>query len=150
MAHHARWGWYPCDYETYRLLKALNRLCEQAQRQYAAWQRWRRKAPHNRVLRRAVVDDGGNKVGTEVVGPSSEPVLPPLFCFRRQVWTNWSEDGRPLKAARLVDSVEFDDHGIEETYHRARRPVATEQQVERLPLSAEEVRRLAEQAGLGG
>jgi hypothetical protein len=150
MAHQARWGWYPCEYETYRLLKALNRLCEQARRQYAAWQRWRRKAPHNRVLRRAIVDGSGRKIGKEVLGSWPEPPLLDLFCLRRQVPSNWSDDGRPLKTPRLVEAVEFDDHGIEEAYRHARRPVATEQEVECLRLSAEEVRRLAEQAGLGG
>jgi hypothetical protein len=150
MAHHAKWGWYPCDYETYRLLKALNRLCEQARRRYAAWQRWRRKAPHNRLLRRTIVDGSGRKTGTEVIGTWPEPPLSEFFCIRRQVLSNWSDDGRPLKIARLVEAVEFDDHGIEEAYRRARRPVATEQEVASLRPSAEEVRRLAERAGLGG
>jgi hypothetical protein len=149
MAHRAKWGWYPCDYETYQLLKNLNRLCEQARRKYAAWQRWQRKMPHNRVLRRTVVDESGEKIGTEVVGPWPEPALPALFCVRRQVLSNWSNDGRPLKTPRLIETVEFDDHGIEDAYRCARRPAETEQQVERLKLSPEDVRRLAKQAGLG-
>src|SRR5258708_7722439 len=123
MAHRSKWGWHPCDYETYRLLKALHRLCDQARRQCAAWRRWRRKRPHNRILRRAVIDEQGNKVGGEVVGPRPEPELTPLFCHRRQVLTSWSEDGRPLKEARPAETVEFDDHGIPEAYAAARRPV---------------------------
>jgi hypothetical protein len=150
MAHHAKWGWYPCDYETYRLLKALNLLCEQARRQYAVWQRWRRKAPQNRVLCCAVVDDDGRRIGMEVVGPRPEPPLLDFFCIRRQVRTNWSEEGRPLKTARLVEAIEFDDHGIKEAYRCARRPAATEQEASRPRLSSEEVRQLAKQAGVCG
>jgi hypothetical protein len=150
MAHRSKWGWHPCDYETYRLLKALNRLCERARRQCAAWHRWRRKLPHNRVLRRAVVDGHGNKVGVEVVGPRPEPELTPPFCARRQAWTRRGEDGRPLREWRPTETVEFNDHGVPEAYAAARRPAPTEEGVARLRLTPAGVRRLAALAGLTG
>ena len=28
MIHPSRWGWHPCDYATYRLLKRLHHVCE--------------------------------------------------------------------------------------------------------------------------
>ena len=149
MAHSSKWGWHPCDYQTYRLLKELHRLCERARRQFAAWQRWRRKLPHNRVLRRTVVNETGVKIGVEVVGPRPEPELPPLFCVPRRMLTYWSEDGRPLKTGRPVEIVEFDDHGVPDAYQAARRPVAAETAVQPLRLTAEEVRRLAEKAEAG-
>jgi hypothetical protein len=150
MAHRSKWGWHPCDYETYRLLKALNRLCEQARRQCAAWHRWRRKLPHNRVLRRAVLDERGSKVGWEVAGPRPEPGLTPLFCARRRELTYWGEDGRPLREARPAETVALADHGVPEAYAAARRPAPTEEGVARLRLTPAEVRRLAAEAGLTG
>jgi hypothetical protein len=148
MAHRSRWGWHPCDYSTYRLLKALHRLFEQARRQHAAWRRWQRKLPNNRVIRRTIVDDNGNRVGREVVGPQPEPPITAPFCVRRTVLSHWSEDGRPLQTGRPVETVELIDHGIPQAYRAARFPAASEQEVPRLPLTPEEVRRLAEQAGI--
>jgi hypothetical protein len=146
MAHRSRWGWHPCDYATFVLLKRLHGLYRQAVRQYAAWRRWRRKMPHNRVVRRKLVDENGNQVGTVVVGPRPEPPLPALFCTSRQVLTYWSEDGQPLPEGRLAEEVMLDDLGIPEAYRAARMPAATEQEVRPLRLTQEEIRRLAEQA----
>jgi hypothetical protein len=143
MAHRSRWGWHPCDYATFLLLRRLHRLYWEAVRQYAAWRRWRAKRPHNRVIRRRLVDGKGNKVGTEVVGPRPEPPLPPLFCTRRQVLTHWSEEGRPLKKGRLVEEVVFDDWGVPEAYRAARSPAPTEEEVTPLRLTGEEIRQLA-------
>ena len=147
MAHRSRWGWHPCDYQTYVLLKELNALCEHARRLYATWQRWHRKLPHNRVLRRKIVDTAGRRIGREVVGPWPVPPLNPLFCTRRMVKTYWSAEGKPLQEGRLVEEVVFDDRGIPEAYRQARMPMVTAEQVRPLRLSPEEVRRLAAEAG---
>src|SRR6516225_8096333 len=114
MAFRSKWGWHPCDYATFALLKRLHAAYWRALRQYAAWQRWRRKMPHNRVLRRRIRDEQGRKIGVEVIGPWPEPPLPAGFCTRRQVLTHWSEDGKPLKEGRLTEEVVFDDRGIPE------------------------------------
>jgi hypothetical protein len=142
----SRWGFHPCDYETFRLLKQLNRLCEKAQRLHAQWQRWRRKKPHNRLLRRKVRDAEGRVVGREVVGPWPEPPLCPLFCAREQTVSHFDEDGRILREGRRAERVVFHDHGIPAAYRAARRPAPAADQVVPLPLSAEDVRRLAAQA----
>src|SRR5262249_10370402 len=55
-----RWGYYPCPFEVYRMLKELNRRCLEARRRKGAWERWYRKAPHNR--------------------PGPEPALDATFC----------------------------------------------------------------------
>ncbi len=146
MAHRSRWGWHACDYETFLLLKELAGLFERAQHQHAAWQRWARKRPHNRVVRRKVIDAKGNKVGEEVVAPRLEPPLPSLFCTRRQVVTYWSEDGRPIEKGRLVEDVVLAGHGVPEAYRAARRPALSEEEVKALPLTPEEVRGLLERA----
>jgi hypothetical protein len=146
VAYRSRWGWHPCDYETYLLLKRLNARCERAARRHGEWRRWRRKQPHNRLLREPVVDHKGRGVGTRVVGPKPEPVLDPLFCVRRQVRTFRGPDGQPLKEARWVEEVSFCDLGIPEAYRAARRPVPAEGQVPALRLTPAEVRRLADRA----
>jgi hypothetical protein len=144
MVHRSRWGFHPCDYATFLLLKKLNVLCERARRQFAAWQRWHRKMPHNRVLRRKVVDADGRRIGREVVGPMEEPPLSELFRTVRHVRTYWSQDGKPLRDGRLVEEACFDDRGIPEAYRSARRPAGSETDVKPLRLDLEEVRRLCE------
>jgi hypothetical protein len=148
MAHRSKWGWHPCDQSTYRLLKELNRLCEKEQRQHAAWHRWQRKLPHNRVIRRTVRDEAGNKVGVEVAGPWPEPPIGKLFCLRKQVRTRWGEDGRPLPTGRLVTTVAFDDRGVPDAYRAARHPKAAAEEVEPLRLRAEDIRQLTKEGAL--
>lgn len=146
MAHRSRWGWYPCDYQTFQLLKKLNARCTRAQRDYAAWRRWQRKKPSNRVLREKIVDDQGCKVGSQVVGPRPEPPLDPLFCTRQKVVQYRGAGGQQLRESAAGERVSFADLGIPEAYGLARRPVPDESLVRPLNLTAEEVRRLAEQA----
>ncbi len=146
MAHRSRWGWHPCDYETFRLLKRLHAVYWRALRQFAAWQRWKRKLPHNRVLRRRVVDAQGRKVGSEIVGPMPEPPLHPLFCTRTRVVRNWTRDGRYVKDGETTERVAFHDHGIPDAYRAARKPAATEAEVAPLKLTAEVIRRMAREA----
>lgn len=44
----SRWGFHPCDYETFRKLKAIHKWFWEFLHDYAAWQRWDRKFPKNR------------------------------------------------------------------------------------------------------
>src|SRR5688572_17814404 len=69
----SHWGHHPCDYPTYLVLKELHQHYLEALRQRAAWERWHRKLPHNRQLRRRLRADDGNPVGWEVLGPWPEP-----------------------------------------------------------------------------
>jgi hypothetical protein len=131
-------------------LKKLNIQCEKARRQYAAWKRWQRKSPQNRVIRRWMLDDQGRRIGATVVGLMPEPRLPPLFSTREKVLTYWSEAGKPLAEGRLVDRVTFTDLGIPGAYRRARMPSTTEEQVPALALTPQAIRSLAAQAELPG
>lgn len=140
MAFSSRWGWHSCDYTTFLLLKKLHAAYWRALRQFATWQRWSRKRPQNRVLRRRVRDSHGHKIGVEVVGPWPEPSLCPVFCTRRQVLTPWNENGKPLKEGRFREEVVFDDLGIPDKYRTARRPAASEQEVQTLGITPEELR----------
>lgn len=49
MEFQSKWGWHPCDYETYQKLRVLNKFTYQNEGGAARWWRWARKAPHNRV-----------------------------------------------------------------------------------------------------
>jgi hypothetical protein len=141
MIHSSRWGWHPCDYATFRLLKRLHRACEEARRQFAAWRRWRRKMPHNRVVGRWLRDEQGRRIGFEIVGPLPEPTLSPLFCLRKLTPSFWSADSKPLQEARLVEEVVFDDRGVLDTYRTARKPASSPEQVQPLAIAVEEVQR---------
>ena len=61
--YESRWGHHPCDHDTYLKLKKLYKFYWQYLRDYAAWERWERKMPHNRVIRKNGL----------VVGPWPEP-----------------------------------------------------------------------------
>ena len=37
----SRWGFHPCDYQTYRKLKLLHAVYQKAVRQAHAWRRWK-------------------------------------------------------------------------------------------------------------
>jgi hypothetical protein len=138
----SRWGYHPCDYETYLLLKKLNGCYEAALRAFAVWQRWARKEPQNRVQHRRVRNDKGQTIRTEVIGPLPEPRLSALFCTKARVLTHEAGHGtREGWRVALNESLR-----IAEVYRRARAPAATPEAVTALPWSVAEVRHLVEQA----
>lgn len=110
--HKGRWGFYPCDYETYRKIKELHKWYYQAVRDWANWCRWERKDPKNRVIRKYHRDKDGNKVGYEIVGPRPEPPVCPHFY-----------DGK------LRSWCGPDEFGIVAAYRNARYPKPTEKDV---------------------
>jgi len=63
----SRFGFHPCSKETSKKLRFLNGVYAKAQHMAGAWERWERKLPHNRVVKRSIKDDKGIKVGTEIV-----------------------------------------------------------------------------------
>ncbi len=140
----SRWGFHPCDYETFRLLKALHKRYWQAVRQVAAWQRWNRKLPRNRVVRQWLRDTAGRKIASRIVGPHPEPPLCPLFCRKEKVLRHFTPEGQLVREGVLVDQVTLHDPGILLAYREARRPKASPDQVQPLSLSVEEIRGLAQ------
>jgi hypothetical protein len=137
----SRWGWHPCDYQTYLLLKRLNNLYEKAVHAAAAWQRWARKKPSNRVIRRYARNGRGQKIGSEVVGPMPEPRLCPLFCAKSYLVGQRSPEGHP------VPCVKFHfPWNVAEVYRAARKPVSSPEAVKSLPWAAEEIRQFIAQA----
>src|SRR5262249_28431556 len=127
-------------------LKELHKLYLKALRCFAQWQRWRRKQPQNRVLRQAVRDGRGCRVGRIVVGPWPEPRLCPVFCLRQQVVGHFAENGQMVRKGIVAERVSFDDHGIPTAYRAARMPAPSAEAVPTLPLSPEAIGRLLAEA----
>ncbi len=74
-----RWGYYPCDYQTYLMLKKIKKLWWKTLRQKATWTRWKRKIPKNRVRREKIRNEKGQVVGWKVLGPNPEPTVNPIL-----------------------------------------------------------------------
>jgi hypothetical protein len=77
--YQSRWGFHPCDYATFRKLKLLHRWYHQTLRDYAAWRRWSRKEPQNRVIREYRRDELGRRCGVKSTRPRPEPMVCSLF-----------------------------------------------------------------------
>jgi hypothetical protein len=114
------------------MLKELNRLWVRAQREAAAWRRWDRKRPHNRVRRERLRDAAGRVVGYGPPTPVPEPPLTSPF-------------GRLVELPSGRVDVYLDDRGFEAAYRQARRPCPTAEEVKTLPVGGEETRRLFEE-----
>ena len=120
-----RFGFHACDYETYRKLKKLYAYYWKSLRAYAEWERWNRKDPSNRILRKWTRNDKGQKISFEVVGPKPEPGRYPVF-----VNTNYygAKGTHRLKSESVIDD-----------YQKARMPYATESSVPTLSLSVAKI-----------
>lgn len=142
--HQSKWGFHPCSKETSKKLRFLNGVYAKAQHMAGAWERWERKLPHNRVVKRAIKDEKGIKVGTEVVldaqgqpVPWKEPEICTLF-----------HDKIPSSVDRWGGKIggRAEDNGfgadILAASRQARTPQATPQTVKPLPFSDEEIDRL--------
>lgn len=72
-----RYGFHPCDKETYRKLKVIHKVYWQAVFAMAAWKRWDRKEPQNRVQRFQGRGPDGKRLLLPKPVPLPEPSLPP-------------------------------------------------------------------------
>jgi hypothetical protein len=123
-AFRSRWGFHPCDYATYRKLRLLNRVYERAVRLAHAWDRWKRKDPHNRVTRRRLRDATGRPICYAEPAPLAEPPLCPLFSRKVQERRFVDKKGRCTPEGFLDDKVVTDGPWIPTDYSAARRPVS--------------------------
>jgi hypothetical protein len=110
------------------MLKELNKHWTRAQRQVAAWRRWYRKRPHNRVSWPRLRDQQGRLIGYGPPVPIPEPTLPSYFC-------------RTVELPSGSMEVILADGGIEAAYRLARHPGQTAAEVTPLPISEDEIRR---------
>jgi hypothetical protein len=112
----------------YLMLKELNQRCLAARRQKAAWERWYRKMPHNRVRRPHRIDSDGRVTGYGPAEPLPEPPLDSCFCRKTTLPSG--------KVAVLLQ-----DGNVEQAYQQVRVPKATAEAVEQLLIAEQEVRR---------
>lgn len=113
------------------MVKELNRLAERAEREAAAWRRWHRKLPHNRVRRERLRDAAGRVVGYGPPIPVSEPRLTSPFC-------------RLVELPSGKTDVFLTNQNVAAAYRQVRRPKATVEEVKPLPVEEAEVRRMFE------
>jgi hypothetical protein len=126
----SRFGFHPCDQETFLKLKRLKKLFWQAVYAHTAWERWARKRPKNRFYW-AKKERAGKKVR------SDQPIPEPLTC---SVWTrensyDWQNSRKPL--------IPLDDCGILEAFENARMPKGKSDQVVPLNLSIKEINKMS-------
>jgi hypothetical protein len=55
MIYQSRWGYHPCNYQTYLKLRRLHRAYWEGRRLIAKWERWNAKRPENRTRPEPVV-----------------------------------------------------------------------------------------------
>jgi hypothetical protein len=97
----SKWGFHPCNYETYRKLKELHKAYWQAIRDFSKWQRWINKQSQNRK-------------------GSQPPQYCPIF-FENGPWLRYTKDQNGMLHGKWF-SKRITDHGIIDLYHQARMP----------------------------
>lgn len=140
--YQGRWGFYPCDWETYRKLKELNKALTKARHQKAAWERWNRKMPHNRVMRAKLKDSSGRTVGYAAPVPMPEPELCPLFCEKYTKKVQWDRQHVYHKNGVEETFVDLTTLPIEQDYRLARYPAPAEEACSPLSLKVDEINEL--------
>jgi hypothetical protein len=114
------------------MLKELNKLWERSRRQAAAWQRWYRKLPHNRVRRERVRDEQGRPIGYGPPTALPEPELSAYFCRKVE-----------LPSGRFEAVLSGGE--VEAAYRLARQPRQTPANVVPLPIAEDDVRKWFEE-----
>lgn len=96
----SRFGFHPCDHETYLKLKKLYKSYWKSLYREGDWERWNRKEPQNRIIRKWERNEKGQRVGCKILGPKPEPKKYPLFRF--DVWTEFQNARMPKPNAESV------------------------------------------------
>jgi hypothetical protein len=135
--HQGKYGFYPCDWEVYHKLKVINMAFTKAISQKAAWERWDRKRPQNRVIRFKIKDAQGRVIGYENPIPMPEPEVCPIFCNKIVKKVQWDKQNNYHKDGIEETFMELSTLPIYEDYRRARYPVQAEEAVEFLSLSSQ-------------
>jgi hypothetical protein len=142
----SRWGFHSCDYLTFRKLKLLNQVYLQAVRLAHAWQRWKRKDPHNRVMRRRIRNDKGQTIGYEPPVPMSEPRLCRVFSQKVFEKRHVDKNGNVFREGFMEEKVVTDDLCVPADYASARKPAADQTGVQPLHQTVAQLEELCEKA----
>ncbi len=126
-------------------LKQLNKFCQQALRQAAAFKRWERKEPWNRVSRAKIRNSAGQVVGFQPPVPRPEPPLNSLL-EKVQYTTRQDRSGHYVKKQMEREKVQWkwicDAAAVLQDYQNARRPQPTQEAVKPLKISLEDIERM--------
>jgi hypothetical protein len=142
----SRWGFHPCDNQTFRKLKVLHHVYQTALRMAHAWERWNRKDPQNRVMRRRIRNDKGQTIGYDLPIALAEPRICPVFSQQVQESRHVDKKGVIHKDGFFQPKVMTDDMGIVEAFSGARRPVKEAGDVRPMRISVESIEALFELA----
>jgi hypothetical protein len=142
----SRWGFHPCEYSTYRKLKFLSLVYQRAVRLAHAWERWKRKDPHNRVSRRRIRNEQGQTIGYANPVPVAESSICPVFSRKVQQKCFVDKKGNHFKEGFLDEMVVTDDPRIATDYSAARMPVPDPGAVRPLQSTVAEIDALYEKA----
>ena len=135
----SRWGYHACDYETFIKLKRLNYLYFKALKMRARWERWDRKEPQNRVIRKWKRDSLGRKIGREIVGPQSEPKTNNIF-LEKKITQGYVWDRKIQKhALKDYEVVKIMNINIMEEYQKAKHPQKNKEDVVELKLTKKDI-----------
>jgi hypothetical protein len=144
--YQSRWGFHPCDYATYHKLKFLKHVYLRALRMARNWERWQRKDPHNRVIRRRIRNAKGQTIGYELPTPRQEPCLCPVFTQKFLKVRYLDKKGNVVKEGFAAPKVVTDDFGVAADYAAARKPEKDAAEVRKLRLSIEMIDALVDRA----
>jgi hypothetical protein len=129
--HEGKWGFYPCDYQMYQKIRRLYGYYLLALRRVAEIERWKRKQPQNRVIRRRLRNANNQRCGYEIVGPRPEPCAVPIFTEKTKL-RSWS-------GIDLGESIGVINSDIAQNYRSARYPKTTPEEVVPLTLNEAQV-----------
>ena len=146
--HKSRFGYHACDYATYQKVRKLNSLYCEAQKKFAAWQRWNNKEPQNRVIRKKIRDSKGHVVGYQAPVPMPEPPMDSTFLHKRERKV-YRHGGWQHKHGVAVTYYELLDYGnlIREDYRRTK-PVPTPEEIVPLKMNEETINIMYERDGV--
>jgi hypothetical protein len=142
MAHQSKYGWYPCDIETYHKLKAINLAYDQAIHKMKAWERWERKDPKNRVIRKKLKDSTGRVVGYGIAELQPEPEICSIFCKKILKKVNFDKANNYYKDGIERIFIEQLEGSVYDDYRKARYPMASEAEVRPLIMSMDRIDKL--------
>ncbi|HJT78439.1 MAG TPA: hypothetical protein VJ739_14645 [Gemmataceae bacterium] len=142
----SRWGFHPCEFATYRKLKFLNAVYLRAVRMARAWQRWSRKAPHNRVRRRRLRNETGQTIGYGPPVPLVEPSLCGVFSRKCQEKRFVDKRGTCFHEGFWEDTVVTEEPWVARDYAAARAPAPRPEDVRPLHHTIDEINALFEKA----
>lgn len=135
--YQSKFGYHPISFEASKKLRFINGVFAKAQHLAGAWERWNRKLPHNRVMKMAIRDENGRKIGTEIVKnatgqplPLVEPQICPLFHVKGSIYARSNGFGERI----MYDS------------RKARTPQPTPEDVQPCTFTEQEIDKLFEAA----